>query len=99
VTGVFHQIAYLLQNDPALVGGLLLVGTSQLFALVIHFKMNSIGDKSYSLFKPINDALWELPLAYMRVRSQHRWSPWPVYLMASCLACGIALFVVGLFRL
>lgn len=97
--GLLDQILYLWQKDPAIIAGLFLLASSQLFVFRLHARMKSIGDQSYSLFKPINDALWKLPLAYLRARPEHSWSPWPVYLMASCFIFGLGLLIIGLIRL
>lgn len=34
---------------------------------------------------------------YQRVREEHGWAAWPVYLMWVALACGIALLIAGSF--
>ena len=86
------------RQDPMVIVGIICICISQLFALRIHAKMKEIGDTSYALFKPINDALWKLPIAYMRVRAQQKWSPWPVYLAAAFLGLGLVLLVAGLLR-
>jgi hypothetical protein len=59
--------------------------------------MRSIGYKTNPLVSRPSD--WELPAKYLKVCSQHRWSSWPVYLMWPSIILGLALLVIGLFRL
>jgi hypothetical protein len=36
---------------------------------------------------------------YLRNRTKYGWPAWPVYLMWALLACGLIVFVIGVFRL
>ncbi len=97
----FQQIAYMAKHDPAVIVGLLLIGGAGVLFIHIQLKMIKAGYKtSYAFFgKALSANGWDTPLRYLKVRGQHRWSPWPVYLLGPCLALGILLLVLGLFRL
>jgi hypothetical protein len=59
--------------------------------------MRSIGYNTNPMFTRPSD--WGLPAKYLKVRSEHGWSPWPAYLLWPSLILGIVSLVVGLFRL
>ena len=37
-----------------------------------------------------------LPFEYLKIRKQHGWSPWPVYLMVLMLLAGVGFILLGL---
>jgi hypothetical protein len=92
-----NAITYMLQHDPWPVAGLLFLGAFAVLFAHVQFKMREIGYKTYPLFARPSD--WGLPNRYLKVRSEHNWSAWPVYVMWPCLALGVFLLVLGLFRL
>ena len=96
-----QAVSYLAKHDPAVVGGLLLIGTSSVLFIHIQLKMIRAGYKtSYSFFgRPFSLNGWDTPAHYLKVHSKHDWSPWPVYLVFPSMLAGIGLLVFGLFRL
>lgn len=97
----FKPIVYMVQHDPAVVLGLLIIGSSAVFFFHIQLKMIRAGYKtSYTFFKkPLSPNGWDTPVQYLKVRAEHGWSPWPVYLLGLSLFIGTIVFVFGLFRL
>jgi hypothetical protein len=97
----FQPIVYMARHDPAVIAGLLLIGGAGLLFIHIQLKMTRAGYKtSYGFFgKPLSPNGWDTPVQYLKVRAQHGWSPWPVYLLGPCVVLGIAVFIFGLFRL
>jgi hypothetical protein len=81
------------QQFPLEILGFALMGTFAVLFVHVQFKMREIG---YKIFTGPSD--WILPAKYLKVRKQHGWSPWPVYLMWPCLIGGFAFLVIGLFR-
>jgi hypothetical protein len=96
-----QALSYMAKHDPAVVAGLLLIGSSSVLFFHIQLKMIRAGYKtSYSFFgKPFSWNGWDTPAQYLRVCGKHDWSPWPVYLVFSCTLAGIGLLVFGMFRL
>jgi hypothetical protein len=96
-----QAISYMARHDPAAIAGFLLIGSASVLFIHIQLKMIRAGYKtSYSFFgKLIVENGWDTPAKYMKVRANHGWSPWPVYLVFPCLLLGIGLLVFGLFRL
>jgi hypothetical protein len=92
-----HAVLYMARHDPLAILGLLLVCTFAVLFTHVQFKMRAVGYKTYPAFARPYD--WTLPAEYLKVRSKHGWSPWPVYLMWPCLVVGIIILVIGLFRL
>jgi hypothetical protein len=90
-------VKYMARHDPWVIGGFLLLGMFAVLFFHVQVKMREIGYKTIPLFAKASD--WELPRLYLRVRTKHNWSPWPVYLMWPCLAFGLFLLVFGFFRL
>jgi hypothetical protein len=97
----FQQILYMVQHDPAVIAGLLLIGSAAVLFIHIQLKMIRAGYKtSYGFFgKPLSANGWDTPVRYLKVRAKHGWSPWPVYLLGPCVVLGIVVFVLGLLRL
>jgi hypothetical protein len=94
--GTIQQDIYLLDHYPAaIIGFLLILGSAFLFVHV-QFKMRSVGYKTYPLFTRPGD--YALPLEYLKIRSQHGWSRWPVYLILPCFLLGFALVAIGMLR-
>jgi hypothetical protein len=97
----FKPIIYMAQQDPAVIVGLLLIGSAAVLFAHIQLKMIRAGYKtSYTFFKkPLGANGWDTPGQYLKVRSSHGWSPWPVYLLVPFGFLGLLVFVFGLFRL
>jgi hypothetical protein len=90
-------ITYMIHNDPWPIAGLIFIGAFSVLFTHVQFRMRGIGYKTYPLFTRPSD--WGLPMQYLKVRSEHNWPAWPVYVMWPCLPLGILLLVLGLFRL
>jgi hypothetical protein len=97
----FQPIVYMVQHDPAVIVGFLLIGSAAVLFIHIQLKMIRAGYKtSYAFFgKPLSANGWDTPGQYLKVRAKHGWSPWPVYLLGLCVVLGIVVLVLGLFRL
>ena len=93
--GNLGQISYIARHDPIVITGFLLIGTAGFLFIHVQLRMSRSGYKTdfWSAKK------WEVPAEYLRVRAEHGWSPWPVYLFGPCLLLGIAALILGLFRL
>lgn len=80
-------------------GFLLIAITSGLF-VHIQLKMNRAGYKtSYSFFGKLFSANgWDTPAKYLKVREQHGWSPWPVYLLFPFAILGVLLLFLGVIQ-
>jgi hypothetical protein len=92
-----NAVTYMLHHDPWPIAGMILLGAFAVLFAYVQFKMRAIGYKTYPLFARPSD--WGLPNHYLKVRAEHNWSAWPVYIMWSCLPLGVFLLVLGLFRL
>jgi hypothetical protein len=97
----FGPLVYMAHHDPAIILGLLLIGSSAVFFIHIQFKMIKAGYKSsYTFFKkPLSPNGWDSPGQYLKVRAEHNWSPWPVYFLGLSLLIGTVVLVFGLLRL
>jgi hypothetical protein len=93
----FHAIFYMARRDPLAILGFVLLVFFAVFFAHVQFKMKGIGVKTNPVFARPRDL--GLPAGYLRVRAEHGWSPWPVYLMWPCVALGIVALVAGLFLL
>jgi hypothetical protein len=93
----FRDLVYLTRHDPFVVLGFLLIGAYAVLFVHIQFKMRSVGYKTYPMVSRPSD--WGLAVKYLKIRSQHGWSPWPAYLLWPSLILGVVTLVVGLFRL
>lgn len=70
-------------------GGLLLAGWSSRFAVsVSNVPHRPKGGGAAGGIQPV---------ATTKIRAEHGWAAWPVYLMWVALACGIATSIVGFF--
>jgi hypothetical protein len=96
-----NMLAYMVQNDPAVVAGLALIGTASTLFFQVTLKLSRVGFSSYVVFKPplVLVSNWAITGEYLKLRRQYGWSPWPVYCLWPCLVAGIACLVFGLFRL
>jgi hypothetical protein len=91
-----QQDFYMLRHYPLAIVGFLLTLASPFLFVHIQFKMRTIGYKTYPLFTRPSD--YGLPLEYLKVRSQHGWSPWAAYLILPCFVGGFVLFVISMLR-
>jgi hypothetical protein len=96
-----QAISYMLKQDPAAVAGFLLIGSSGVLYIHVQLKMVRAGyETSFDVLRgPLSSKGLETPAQYLKLRTKHGWSPWPVYLFLPCLLAGIGLLVFGLFRL
>ena|SRR5689334_14001393 len=84
---------------PAVIVGLLLIGSYCVLLFYVQFRVMRAGYVTWfvsSVWK------WFAPVAafkYLSVRKNHGWSPWPVYLLWLSLAGGVILLAFGLIRL
>lgn len=97
MTEAFRAFVEMTCDDPMVVLGFALLGTFSVLFVHILFKMRSVGYNTNPLFSRPSD--WALPAEYLKLRAQHGWSPWPVYLLWPSLILGIGSLVIGLFRL
>lgn len=88
----WHTIVQMAGHDPATVSGFLLIGASSVFFFHIVMKLSKAGHS-------ISANGLGVPFAYLKVRANHGWSPWPAYLSWLSLIAGIALLVFGLLHL
>jgi hypothetical protein len=75
--------------------GFLLIGMILVPHNVILRRMKDAGYKTQSFDLTINGK-FNLPVEYLKIREQHAWSPWPVYLMALMLFAGVGFILLGL---
>ena len=75
-----------------LILGGLLIAVGSVLDFVFRFRMFRIGQRWALLQGGAFDYS-----RYHRVREEHGWAAWPVYLMWVALACGIALLIAGSF--
>jgi hypothetical protein len=96
-----QALSYMAKNDPAVIAGLLLVGSSSVLYVHVQLKMVRAGYKtSFDVLRgPLSAKGLETPRQYLKVRAKEGWSPWPIYLFLPCMLAGIGLLVFGLFRL
>jgi len=75
-----------------LIFGFLFIGGAAILDSIFRIRMSRIGRKSALLeggaFNYSN---------YHKVRANHGWSAWPVYLMWTLMICGLALAIAGFF--
>ncbi len=81
-----------IRHDPWPVLGLALIGPYAALSFQIEMKPGKRGQTHFG-----SAAQWGDPAHDLKVRRQHNWSPWPVYLMWPCLAFAIVLRVLGMF--
>jgi len=75
-----------------LIFGAVLLGIGGVLDSLFRFRMNRIGHRWALLQGGAFDYS-----RYHKVREEHGWAAWPVYLMWLALACGIALMIAGFF--
>jgi hypothetical protein len=75
-----------------LVSGFLLIAAGMVLDFIFRFRMTRIGHK-WALLKGRAFDYTE----YHKVRREHGWAAWPVYLMWAMLIFGIALLIAGFF--
>jgi hypothetical protein len=75
--------------------GFLLIGMIFIPHNVILRRMRAIGYKTQR-FDWTMPGKFSLPAEYLKIRTQHGWSPWPVYLMGLMLVAGVAFILLGL---
>jgi hypothetical protein len=80
------------RHDPAAVFGFVFLGASGVLSFHILLKLNKAG-------YPLGANAFGGTIKYLKLRATHGWSPWPAYLSWVCLAVGVALLFLGLFRL
>jgi hypothetical protein len=97
----FEQVVYMAKHDPAGLAGFLLIGGAGVLLAHIQFMMVRTGYKTSAayLVKPWGANGRGTASEYLKVRARHDWSPWPAYLLGPCVILGVALLVLGLFRL
>jgi len=74
--------------------GVLLVSFSSSILYYLYLRLRGIG-KHYVAF----NLPQTISKDYLRNRTEYGWPTWPVYLMWALLACGLVVFVIGVFRL
>ena len=94
-----RALTYFLKQDPFVIMGLGLVGASAVFFFRLHQKLKEIGDRSYAHFTLPILFVFTIPKAYLRCAPVARWSRLPAYAAWLCTTMGVALLVLGLFRL
>lgn len=97
MTETFRAFVDMTRQNPMVVLGFALLGTFLVLFIHVWLKMWSVGYKPYPMFSHPSD--WGLPAKYLKIRSQHGWSPWPVYLLWPCLFLGIGSLILALFLL
>ena len=75
-----------------LISGVLLLAVGGVLDSVFRFRMFRIGQKWALLQGGAFDYS-----RYHKVREEHGWAAWPVYLMWVAWTCGIALLIAGFF--
>ena len=83
-------LAYILQHDPALAGGVLLLGCSAALHYVLYLRLRDTG-RSYIAFNLLSTVLSD----YLRLRSRQGWSPWPAYFVVPTAVAGFVLLFLG----
>jgi len=86
------------RHDPAAIVGILLLGAAGFLFVHVDLKMLRAGHEiSKTLLGRWNR--WDVLSKYLKVRAEHGWSPWPVYMTAPCFVLGFARLVYGLIHL
>ena len=96
-----QALSYRWHPDPAVVAGLLLIGSSSLLYIHVQLQMVRAGYRtSFDVLRgPLSAKGVDAPKQYLKVRAKHGWSAWPIYLFLPCLLGGMGLLVFGLFHL
>lgn len=98
----FRPLAYVAHHDPAVIVGLMLIGGAIVLYTYVQLQMIRAGYKSSSAYLkiPILAANnWNTLVHYLKVRANHGWSPWPVYLLGPLFFLGVVILIIGLVRL
>jgi len=93
----WRAIVEMTRHDPLVILGFLLIGAFVVLFFHVQFKMQEAGHKAYDVF--VSSRKYAMPTEYLRIRKQHGWSPWPAYLIWPCLLLGIAVLVIGVYRM
>lgn len=97
MTENWRLLSYMIHKNPLVISGLLLIGVSGFLAMHMELKIvRSGGAFPYSkwLTRRGHDVVWE----YLKLGSQHHWSPWPAYAMWPTGLVGVGCLIWGLFR-
>ena len=96
---LMSQIAVMVVHDPMPAIGFALLGAGGTQVYRLYRKMLGVGiDTSNLLLSIPNAALFTIPRAYLKARSQHGWSAWPAFAVWACVASGLVLLAAGLAR-
>ena len=86
------------RHDPAAIVGILLLGAAGFLFVHVELKMlRARHENSKTLLG--RWTRWDVLSKYLKVRAEHGWSPWPVYMTAPCFVLGFARLVYGLIHL
>lgn len=83
-------------HDPLIKFAVFCLATYAATFIAVQFRMKSAGYKTIPLVYTPSDMA--LPFKYLKVRSEHGWSPWPVYIMFLSLPLGLLALVLWVFR-
>jgi len=78
---------------PLMFLGLLLVGCFSTIHIWMYFSLRRNGHRNSGFFLGIADQI-----EYMKVRKQHGWPAWPIYVMWLCLIAGVILMGAWVIR-
>jgi hypothetical protein len=92
----FIMIWYMLHKYSLEVSGFMLFGVSGMLLAHIQLKMLKLGHK-FPYAKYLTKSNWDIRGEYLRIRSQHGWSPWPAYLIWPAAATGVLFLLLGYF--
>ena len=92
------MVSYMLLKDPLVIVGLIFLGVAGVLLAHIQLKMVKLGYE-FPYLKYLTKRNWEVPQEYLKMRTQHGWSPWPAYLIWPTAVIGVICLLVGLFQL
>jgi hypothetical protein len=75
--------------------GFLMLGLIMVPHNIILRRLRGVGYKTEPFDWTVNGK-FNLPIEYLKIRTQHGWSAWPVYLMPLLLVAGVGFIVLGL---
>ncbi len=93
-----QQIVFMAKHGPAVIVGLLFIGSALVMFMHIQLTMIRARYKT-SWGQPLAENGWDTPFAYLKIRTKHGWSPWPAFFYGLACSRGIVIFVYGVFRL
>ena len=94
------RVITILERDPLLGVGALLVEVAAALVFHLHRKLRGIGDHFYNFISIPNAVIaWSVPRAYLKAKSRQGSSSWPAYTIWACILLGVVLFVVGVAHL